>query len=84
MLPHPVIASFTERLTRRSPAWSTKDTTLGKRRAADEWQEGSALKKAKADTGELLPSPQPMTVFGSDDREDEQLVGRSLVHDALN
>ena len=82
MSPHPVIASFTERLARRSPAWSMKDTPLGKRRAVDGWQEGSALKKVKADTGELLPSPQPITVFGSDDSEHERLVERSLVHDA--
>jgi len=42
------------------------------------------LKRAKVNTGELLPLPQSMTVFGMDDREDKQLVGRSLIHDALN
>jgi hypothetical protein len=63
---------------------STKHTVLGKRRALDEWQEGSALKKGKGDSEELTPSPQPISVFGSDDSEDERLVEKRLVHNEMD
>jgi hypothetical protein len=76
--PHPIIASFTERLALRSPTWSTKDTVLGKRRAIDEWQEGSALKKHKVDPRNAF-SPQ-IPVIDIDDSEDERLIEKTLVN----
>lgn len=77
--PHPFIASFTERLALRSPAWSTKDTVLGKRRAIDDWQGGNALKKHKVDPREATFSPQTPAI-GSDDSEDERLIEKTLVN----
>jgi hypothetical protein len=76
MSPHPIVASLTERLALQSSVWS-KDTVLGKRRAMDESQEGSALKKSKADSGESTPSAHSIIV-SSDHSEEERSVERSF------
>lgn len=78
--PRPMFTSFTERLARSPAAGVVKASVLGKRRALEEWQEGSSLKKSRVGGNSNDPR---MPIFESEDSEDERSVEESLIEPSI-